>query len=631
VQPAYPRTYGSYLLLEPLGQGGMSEVELARRAVDETRYVRFVVIKRIHQRHTTDPGFVRMFQDEARINAELHHENIAQVFDFGHVGDEWYLAMEYVPGMDLRGVIKRCDAREERLPLRVAMKVVHDVLRALAYAHTRVDTYGQPMRIVHRDVNPRNVMVSVRGEVKLIDFGVAKADTRSEQTVGEVIKGKFAYMAPEQIESTTGVDGRADLYAVGLMLQELLVGEHPFAGLREIQIVHRVLSGNIAIMPDIPGHPDPDRLRRIVARALATRAEDRYADAEAFRRDIEAVAVPLGGLPSGAEVAEFVRGLDPDRSEGISERLQAWRDFDSPQVDVPPPPPPAESSISEPSHSASVSIVQPQEAASVANAEPQSGWVGADSMVAAAPPQGRPRPRNRLAWALAGGGIMAAVVAAIGLAALVLLLPTGTTRAPDPPADDGPHVGRDEAPSEPGDTTKAAGTPDKSPTPAATEAAPATTNGRLATTGSKSTTTSKARKAAPSAAAPAHATNDETTTAKATAEPSGSGGGTAAPKTAEPDPVKPVVEAAPEAAPAPTPEGAPAATTDMGFLFITSKPTKGYEVRVNGQLIGHTPVGQKRWPVGEAVIEVTDAASGRSWQKTVTVKKGKPVHFVGGP
>ena len=237
----------------------MSEVELARKAVDDARYVRFVVIKRIHARHTAEPGFIRMFQDAARINAELQHENIAQVYDFGHVGDEWYLAMEYVPGLDLRGVLRRTETRGERLPVPIAARIVCDVLKALQYAHGRVDTYGRPMNIVHRDVNPRNVMLSVRGEVKLIDFGVAKADTRNEHTKGEVIKGKFAYMAPEQIESGGPVDGRADVFAVALMLYELLAGEHPFAGLREIQIAHRVLAGRIPVLPSAPGDNDPVR------------------------------------------------------------------------------------------------------------------------------------------------------------------------------------------------------------------------------------------------------------------------------------------------------------------------------------------------------------------------------------
>ncbi|MEC8425641.1 MAG: protein kinase, partial [Myxococcota bacterium] len=329
---SYPRAYGSYLLLESLGQGGMSEVELARKAVDDARYVRFMVIKRIHTRHTAEPGFVRMFQDEARINAELQHENIAQVYDFGQVGDEWYIAREYIPGLDLRGVVRRVQDGGGRLPVPIALRIVSDVLKALQYAHGRVDTYGRPMNIVHRDVNPRNVMLSVRGEVKLIDFGVAKADTRSEQTKGEVIKGKFAYMAPEQIESGAAVDGRADLFAVGLMLYELLAGEHPFAGLREIQIVHRVLAGRIPVLPSVADGADPVALRTVVRRALSMKPDERFPDGASFREALEHAARAVGGVASTPDLAAFVRSLDPGRAEGISQRLEAWRDMQLPPV-----------------------------------------------------------------------------------------------------------------------------------------------------------------------------------------------------------------------------------------------------------------------------------------------------------
>ena len=215
---ATPRQYGDYLLLEPLGRGGMSEVDLARRSVDRAGFVRFVVIKRILRRNTEDEAFVRMFMDEARINAELQHENIAQVYDFGERHGEWYLAMEYVPGIDLRRLQKAVSEQQEGgalLPPRVTLRILHDVLAALQYAHNRVDTFGRPMRIVHRDVNPRNIMISVRGEVKLIDFGVAKAENRHDQTTGKTIKGKFAYMAPELLDGLGVGEARDELDGAG--------------------------------------------------------------------------------------------------------------------------------------------------------------------------------------------------------------------------------------------------------------------------------------------------------------------------------------------------------------------------------------------------------------------------------
>ena len=208
---SYPRAYSGYTLLESIGQGGMSAIDLAQTTVSDAQYVRFVVIKRMHAHlGETDDSYVRMFQDEARISAELQHANIAQVYNFGQFDNEFFMVMEYVPGLDLRELQKELASQGKGIPIQITLKILYDILQALDYAHHRVDTYGQSLNIVHRDVNPRNVMLSIRGEVKLIDFGVAKADNRIDQTVGHTIKGKFAYMAPEQIDPSVGaVDGRA--------------------------------------------------------------------------------------------------------------------------------------------------------------------------------------------------------------------------------------------------------------------------------------------------------------------------------------------------------------------------------------------------------------------------------------
>ena len=217
---SYPEPFASYVLLEHLGSGGMSQVDLARRAVADGAYVRFVVIKRIHTKNEGSERHVVMFQDEARIHSELHHSNIAQLYDFGEEGDSFFLVMEYVPGMDLRSVQRSLLHRHRRhIPLRVALSVIAETLKGLEYAHSAVDTRGRPMNVVHRDVNPRNVMLSVRGDVKLIDFGVAKAEDKLDTTRTHVLKGKIAYMAPEQMDDRP-IDARADLFAVGLMLQE---------------------------------------------------------------------------------------------------------------------------------------------------------------------------------------------------------------------------------------------------------------------------------------------------------------------------------------------------------------------------------------------------------------------------
>lgn len=312
------RAFGDYTVLEHLGAGGMSRVDLARRTVEEARWVRLVALKRIRSTGA-EPSLVRMFCDEARIGAELHHQNIAEIYDFGREGEELFLVMEYVPGLDLRIVLQTLRDRRQRMPVRVALAVTVGVLAALGYAHARRDPLGSPLGIVHRDVNPRNVMLSLLGEVKLIDFGVALATDRLEQTEAGKVKGKFTYMAPEQLEGRP-VDGRADLFAVGLMLTEMVNGRSPFVGLTEMQAVHRIVAGKI---PGLDGVDEA--ILGIQRRALALTPEERYPHARAFADDVVAAAAKAGGLATEEEIGDFVRSIDPDGVRRVEARIRAWR------------------------------------------------------------------------------------------------------------------------------------------------------------------------------------------------------------------------------------------------------------------------------------------------------------------
>ena len=335
----YPRPFGNYLLLERLGAGGMAEVDLARRSVAEGHFHRFVVIKRLNTNNAMDEGFVRMFKDEARITSQLHHHNIAQVYDFGVQDSEFFLVMEYVPGLDVREVQHALARRGRMLPGRVSLSILAKVLEALQYAHHFVDTTGTPLNIVHRDVNPRNVMLSLGGEVKLIDFGVAKAEGRLEKTEGPSFKGKFAYMAPEQVEGRDDIDGRADLFSVGLMLHELVCGVHPFAGMRQAQIVHRLVSGQVARLGDDIAGLERGPLERVHRKALAVERHQRYRDAEAFRQDVLGLLEPLGGPCSPQELASFLKKADPDTAGGLSQRLTSYQTADPRPSDIPVPAP----------------------------------------------------------------------------------------------------------------------------------------------------------------------------------------------------------------------------------------------------------------------------------------------------
>ena len=323
----YPREYSGYTLLESIGQGGMSAIDLAQTTVSDAQYLRFVVIKRMHAHLSeSDESYIRMFQDEARISAELQHANIAQVYNFGQCDNEFFMVMEYVPGLDLRELQRGLASQGKGIPIRITLKILYDVLQALDYAHHRVDTFGQSLNIVHRDVNPRNVMLSIRGEVKLIDFGVAKADNRMDKTVGHTIKGKFAYMAPEQIDPTIGnIDGRADLFAVGLMLYEMVAGQRPFHGLNEIQIMHKIMSVDIPDLPKAPDHPKPEQLQAIFNMVTEKDPSARYATAGQMAMAVQQAALSCGGLATTADMANFLRVNMPEKTNTIATRLSQYK------------------------------------------------------------------------------------------------------------------------------------------------------------------------------------------------------------------------------------------------------------------------------------------------------------------
>ena len=608
---ASPRRYGDYVLLESLGQGGMSAVDLARRSVDSAGFVRFLVIKRILAKNTTDPTFVRMFMDEARINAELQHENIAQVYDFGERDGEWYLAMEYVPGIDLRRLQKAVSDGKEGgalLPPRISLRILHDVLSALQYAHQRVDTFGQPMNIVHRDVNPRNIMVSVRGEVKLIDFGVAKADTRHDQTTGQTIKGKFAYMAPEQIESPHPVDGRADLFAIGLVLQELLTGSHPFRHLSEIQIIHRLMSGRVDPMPDSALHPDPHAVRAVRDRAMAQKPDDRYPDARAFQEDLVRLAAPIGGLATRSELAGFFRRAAPEASALISHRLESWRNARAP-LDGPPllsVPPDADlnedtwasdmrtaeipedlapglmedtggPTLADAGPIADATVADPPSFAPPETLAPALGEQSASSVVVALPPRTNTLPV--VAAVVVGGGLGLAALAVLAVAFIYMNQPTEPVVVPPSTEPVQAAVPPEPPPAAPAEV--------QATEPAPTKPAPT----------QKRTPKPKQKRAA--SPAPPEAPPE------------------AAPTEAPADP--------PEATPEPPPEKAETKPEDAssGFLFATSRPS-GFEVLFQGRSLGTTPLRNVVIPVGTHTITFRDPQTGATVTRTVSVQQNQP-------
>jgi serine/threonine protein kinase len=264
--------FGNYVLEERLAVGGMAEVFRARR-VGAAGFSRPVCIKRILSQFCEDRAFVEMFIDEANIGAQLRHGNIVAIDDFGQIDKQYYLAMELIHGVDVARLIVALAQDGRALPWQVAAFILYEVLGALDYAHRKKAPDGGPLHVVHRDVSPHNVLISYAGEVKLTDFGIARARTRIHQTTQHVVKGKLAYMAPEQAKALE-LDGRADLFAVGVSAFEWLCNQRPFVGKTEPEVISNLLRGHrlevVSLRPDVPeqlvkvldGLLQPDRNQR---------------------------------------------------------------------------------------------------------------------------------------------------------------------------------------------------------------------------------------------------------------------------------------------------------------------------------------------------------------------------------
>jgi serine/threonine protein kinase len=287
-----PQRFGRYVLLDRIGVGGMAEVFRAVMPGVEG-FQRTFVVKRILAERAQSPYFVDMFVQEARINALLHHPNIVQVFDFGNVSGTYFLAMEYVRGRDVSALLRRLRDRERPCPVGVATFIAHEVAQALGYAHTLTGPEGTPLNIVHRDVSPSNIICLRAGGVKLLDFGIAKAigEPEVEKTGQGLFKGKLSYVAPERIKDLP-IDGRSDLFSLGVVLWELLAGQKLFRGKSDFQTLKNVVE--MAVPPPSSLRPDvPPELDRIVARALARDPEARYPNGRALAEDLDSVLEAL--------------------------------------------------------------------------------------------------------------------------------------------------------------------------------------------------------------------------------------------------------------------------------------------------------------------------------------------------
>jgi serine/threonine-protein kinase len=329
----------SYIDILTLGRGGMGEVKLAV-AQGASGFKRLQVVKRLRPELTENAEFVAMFLQEARLAARLSHPNIVQTNEVGHDGTSYYIAMEYLEGRTLSSILRRSrrtktdsstatdgpsslassaapisvaapGGADITLPLPMHLRVIADTLEGLHFAHELCDDARNPLHLVHRDVSPVNIFVTYDGVIKVLDFGIAKAADADVHTRTGVIKGKVAYMAPEQFFSKQ-IDRRCDVYAVGVMLWEAATGERLWHGLSDMEIVKRLgakaIPSPVSVNPAV--HP---RLNEIVLKAMALKADQRYPTAAALQEDIEELLVELGGASSRAVGLFFAEVFASDR------------------------------------------------------------------------------------------------------------------------------------------------------------------------------------------------------------------------------------------------------------------------------------------------------------------------------
>ena len=314
--------YGPYQLIDRVAVGGMAEVFKAKRS-GVAGFEKTLAVKRILPHLSDNEEFVNMFVDEAKMVAGLAHPNIVQIFDLGQIDKSYFIAMEYVHGRDLRTILKRAKEKDLRLPLDLSLRIASALCAALEFAHRKKDERGRAMEIVHRDVSPQNILISFEGDVKLTDFGIAKAATKASNTDRGALRGKLLYMSPEQAWGKA-LDRRSDIFSLGLVFYEMVTDQKPFLmgnDGSEMTILEKVRRCEIASARG-QNPKMPESVDRLVMKALARDPDERYQDAAEMARAVERVIRERQPL-SANELKRFMELLfDRDeREEAIPDDL----------------------------------------------------------------------------------------------------------------------------------------------------------------------------------------------------------------------------------------------------------------------------------------------------------------------
>jgi TonB family protein len=307
--------FGQYVLQEKIATGGMAEVWKAQmRGVEG--FQKTVAIKKILPHLSDNEDFVTMFIDEAKLAAQLNHNNIIHIYDLGKIASSYYIAMEYIDGDDLKTILQRAEDVGQPMPVEIAVFVASKIASALDYAHRKRDFNEEQLELVHRDVSPQNVLISHDGDIKLCDFGIAKAASKASHTQAGALKGKLQYMSPEQAWGKS-IDRRSDIFALGAVLHEMLTGRKLFSGDSEISVLEQVRQAKFQNPSEINDEV-PTQVDAIVSRALSKEPESRYQTAGEMARDLDAVLYTFRPTPTSADLAIYMHRLYTSAPHSVS-------------------------------------------------------------------------------------------------------------------------------------------------------------------------------------------------------------------------------------------------------------------------------------------------------------------------
>ncbi|MEA2414284.1 MAG: eukaryotic-like serine/threonine-protein kinase [Thermoanaerobaculia bacterium] len=305
-EPTDGTKFGQYVLLEKIATGGMAEVWKARmRGVEG--FQKIVAIKKILPHLSDNQDFIEMFVDEAKLAAQLNHNNIIHIYDLGKIQSSYYIAMEYIDGYDLKNILKKAQERDQPLSVEIALFVASKIAAALDYAHRKRDFEDKEMGLVHRDVSPQNVLISEEGDIKLCDFGIAKAASKASHTQAGALKGKLQYMSPEQAWGRN-IDRRSDIFALATVLFEMLTARKLFAGDNELSILEQVREARVT-PPSTYNDEVTPQIDAIVLKALQKDPANRYQTAGEMQRDLDAVLYNFKPTPTSADLAIYMHRL----------------------------------------------------------------------------------------------------------------------------------------------------------------------------------------------------------------------------------------------------------------------------------------------------------------------------------